>query len=70
MVQLLEMSNRMFLTFLRVPQKVLTNIQKVISFLKVGYYLKGKTFSEEYLNGGLSFLTFLNVPHLWGFGDG
>ncbi len=70
MVQRLEMRSRMFLTFLRVPQKVLTNIQKVISFLRGSYSSKGKTFSEEYLNGGLSFLTFLNVPHLWGFGDG
>ena len=70
MVQRLEMSSRKFLTFLRVPQKVLTNIQKVISFLRGSYSSKGKTFSEEYLNGGLVFLTFLNVPHLWGFGDG
>lgn len=70
MVQRLEMSNRMFLTFLRVPQKALTNIQKVISFLRGSYSSKGKTFSEECLNGGLVFLTFLNVPHLWGFGDG
>jgi len=70
MVQLLEMSSRMFLTFLRVPQKVLTTIQKVISFLRGTFTSKGKTFEEEYLNGGLSFLTFLNVPHLWGFGDG
>ena len=70
MVQLLEMSNRMFLTFLRVPQKVLTTLQEVISFLRGSYSSKGKTSKEEYLNGGLVFLTFLNVPHLWGFGDG
>ncbi len=70
MVQLLEMNNRMFLTFLKVPQKVLTNIQKVISFLRGTYSSKGKTFSEEYLNRGLGFLTFLTFPHLWGFGDG
>ena len=70
MLQLLEMNNRMFLTFLRVPQKALTNSMKVISFLRGTFSSKGKTFYEESLNRGLGFLTFLTFPHLWGFGDG
>jgi len=66
MVQPLETNSSMFLTFLRVPQKALTNSMKVISFLRGTYSSKGKTFYEECLNGGLSFLTFLTIPHFGG----